>query len=431
MTRRQKSIKKSAELEGIALHSGEKVQVVVEPAPPGTGIVFRRSDQDDPVDISALADHLTVSQRRTVLRIGNGMIGMVEHLLAACHGLGVDNLFVQVSGDELPGMDGSSAPYCDLLRRGVLVEQKEDRKQFRVDRPEVFRDDSGAELVVLPPTGEGLTIRYFPEYPEGVDAAPVLFDLAAGNFEEEIAPARTFVQANEIDKLLAAGLGKGATAENTVVLGGEDPPSLRMNREPTRHKVLDILGDLALVGADLHADVLAHRSGHNLNQILARHLRQELDVEELRGEDYGVQFDIQDVMRRLPHRYPMMLIDRVIEVEGFRRAVGIKNVSFNEPMFQGHFPGQPIMPGVLQLEALAQLTGILMQRKLENTGMLGVLAAIDKVRFRGTVVPGDQLRLEVETLRLNRNRALVKAQAKVGRRVVSEALLSFALISSA
>lgn len=431
MTRRQRSIKKAVELEGVALHSGENVQVRLEPAPPGTGVLFVRSDIDDPADIPALAGNLTVSMRRTVLRAGNNMIGMVEHLLAAAHGLQVDNLRVIVSADEMPGMDGSALLYAEALQSGGIVEQREERKFYEVQQPEVFRDEYGAELILLPATGDGLQIRYFPEYPEGVDATPVFFQMTPETFMEEIAPARTFVRAEEIDQLLEAGLGKGANAENTLVLGGDDAPKMRLDREPTRHKILDVIGDLALVGADLKADIVCNRSGHNLNQVCARHLRSELDNEELRGEGYGIQFDVQDVLRRLPHRYPLLLVDRVIEVEGFRRAVGIKNVTINEPFFQGHFPNQPIMPGVLQLEALAQLTGFLLQRKLEMTGMLGVLASIDKVRFRGSVVPGDQLRLEVEVLRLNRNRAQVKAQAKVGRRVASEAMLSFALIAPA
>ncbi|MCH2100950.1 MAG: 3-hydroxyacyl-ACP dehydratase FabZ [Planctomycetes bacterium] len=431
MPRRQRTIKKATELEGVALHSGESVQVRIEPASPGTGVVFVRSDLDDPADIPALAGNLTVSMRRTVLRAGNNMVGMVEHLLAACLGLQVDNLRVYVSGDEMPGMDGSSLPYVEALRSGGIVEQKEDRKEYVVEQPEVFRDEFGNEIILLPPTGEGLKIRYFPEYPKGVDASPFFLDLTSDDFSAEIAPTRTFVRASEIDDLLEAGLGKGANAENTLVLGGNEAPAMRLEREPTRHKVLDVLGDLALVGADLRADLICNRSGHNLNQVVARHLREELDAEEIRGEGYGIQYDIQQVLRRLPHRYPLLLVDRVIEVEGFRRAVGLKNVTINEPFFQGHFPGQPIMPGVLQLEALAQLTGFLLQRKLEMTGMLGVLASIDKVRFRGTVVPGDQLRLEVEILRLQRNRAQVKAQAKVGRRIASEAMLSFAMIEPA
>ena len=429
MTRKERTIKRAVELEGIALHSGDHVHVRIEPAPEGTGVVFQRTDMEDPPDIPALAGYLTVSQRRTVLRAGNGMVGMVEHLLSACVGLGVDNIFVRVSGDELPGMDGSGKDYATLISGAGIVPQKATRKVLKIEDPLIFREGN-AEILALPPSTDGLKVRFQPEYPEGIDASPFTFQLGADSFLNDLAPARTFVQAKEIDALLEAGLGKGANAENTVVLGGEEPPNLRMPQEPTRHKVLDVLGDLALLGADLHADIVATRSGHSLNQTLVRHLREDLEAIEVAGEGRGIQYEVQDVMRRLPHRYPFLLVDRIIEVEGFRRAVGVKNVSITDPFFQGHFPDKPLMPGVLQLEALAQVAGFLLQRKLDLTGKLGVLAAIDKVRFRGTVVPGDQLRLEVETLRVNRSRVQVKGQAKVGRRVVSEALLSFAMIDA-
>jgi UDP-3-O-[3-hydroxymyristoyl] N-acetylglucosamine deacetylase/3-hydroxyacyl-[acyl-carrier-protein] dehydratase len=191
-----------------------------------------------------------------------------------------------------------------------------------------------------------------------------------------------------------------------------------------------LIGDLALAGVEIHGDIIARKSGHVLNQSLAQHILSEYEMFAVSDEINEDGYDIQDVMRLLPHRYPFLLIDRVLRVEGWRRAVGIKNVTINEPFFGGHFPDQPLMPGVLQLEALAQLSGFLLQRKMDNTGKLVVLAAIDKVRFRGGVVPGDQLYLEVETLRMNRSRASIKAQAKVGKRIVSEAVLSFAMVSS-
>ena len=429
MSRKERTLKRAVHLEGVSLHSGARVEVRVEPAPAGTGIVFQRADLLDSPDIPALAGNLSMSQRRTVLREGAADVGMVEHLLSACHGLQVDNLIVRVSGSELPGTDGSAAPYVELLRSGGIMEQKRGRKVLRVFNPHVLRDGE-AELVVLPPSGDGLRVRYLPEYPDGVDAKPVVFDTSLDDYAKDIAVARTFVRAEEIEKLLEAGLGKGANADNTLVLGGEEAPEMRIDTEPTRHKILDLLGDLALVGADLHADIIAVKSGHGLNQGMAKYLRgllEDFEVEEdINEEGYG----ITDVMRLLPHRYPFLLIDRVIKVEGWRRAVGLKNVTINEPFFVGHFPEQPLMPGVLQLEALAQLCGFLLQRKMEHTGKLVVLASIDKVRFRGGVVTGDQLRLEVETLRMSRNRATMKAHGKVGRRIVSEAILSFAMVAA-
>jgi len=434
MPRRQRTLKDAAELEGIGLHSGQDVRVRLEPAPPGTGIVFRRTDLEDGPDIPALPGFLSQSALRTVLRSGPAEVGVVEHLLAACQGLRVDNLLVQVDGPELPGLDGSALPWARALQEARIVEQKEERRVLRVAEPLVVRD-AGAALFALPPAEGGgeLRIRYVPEYPEGVDARPLEVVLEEEAFLEEIAPARTFVRGEQVQALQEAGYGRGANRENTLILGGEEatPASdWRLEREPTRHKILDLLGDLALLGADLEAEILGVRSGHSLNQELVRSLRARLEAEEMAGEGYEAQYDILDVMRLLPHRYPFLLVDRVIHVDGFRRAVGIKNVTVNEPFFPGHWPERPVMPGVLQLEAMAQLSGFLLQRKLEHTGKLVVLAAIDKVRFRGTVEPGDQLRIEVETLRLNRSRGQVQAQAKVGRRTVAEAVLSFAMVDA-
>lgn len=426
--RNERTIRRAAEMTGVALHSGAAVRLRLEAAPAGSGIVFQRSDLEGAPDVAARPDQLSTSQRRTVLRQGEAEIGMVEHLLAACHGLRVDNLIARVDGPEMPGADGSSAPYAELLQKAGFVEQRKQRKVHEVTEPLCFREE-GAEIVVLPPSGASLRIRYLPEYPAGVDSSPVTFDLGADDFAAAIAPARTFVVAADIEKLLAAGLGKGATADNTLVLGAATAPAMRLDREPTRHKILDLLGDFALLGVDLHADVIASRSGHGLNQAVVRALRESLDERETVQPPLETGYAITDVMRLLPHRYPFLLVDRVIEVEGWRRAVGIKCVTINEPFFQGHFPDQPLMPGVLQLEALAQLSGFLLQRKLEHAGKLVVLSSIDKVRFRGGVQPGDVLRLEVETLRLSQSRGQIKAQAKVGNRVVSEAVLSFAMVS--
>jgi len=430
MTRNQRSIKNAVEFDGVALHSGDAVHVRLAPAPVGSGIIFKRTDIDDPAEVPANSDYLVSSQRRTTLRRGGSEVSMVEHLLSAAKGIEVDNLLVELDGPELPGLDGSTSSYIDHIRRGNIFEQKQLRSCLVLDEP-VFVRDGDMEIVALPPTGDGLRIRYIPEYPQGIDSSNVCIELSPEVYEREIAPARTFVRAEEVETLLAAGYGKGANAENTVVLGGSEDPKMRLEQEPTRHKIADLIGDLALLGADLSADIIATRSGHALNQELARELRacfnaQEIAAEEPREEGY----DIRDIVRILPHRYPFLLVDRVISVEGTRRAVGLKNVTINEEFFQGHWPDHPVMPGVLQLESMAQVAGILLLRKLEHTGKIAVLASIDKVRFRGSVVPGDQLLIEVETLRLNRNRGQVVGTTKVGRRLAAEATLSFALIDA-
>jgi len=229
-------------------------------------------------------------------------------------------------------------------------------------------------------------------------------------------------------------LGLGADYQNTLVLEEDGTPretELRFRNEPARHKILDLLGDLSLLGVDLTTHVIAHRSGHALNGKLVRRIKELIEKAEVAGElDYETGIDIREIMKLLPHRYPFLLIDRVVELDGFRRAVAIKNVTINEPFFQGHWPEQPIMPGVLQLEAMAQLAGVLLLRKLENTGKLAVLWSIDRVKLRGAVVPGDQLRIEVETVRMRASLGQVNARAKVGGKLVAEAQLKFTLIDA-
>ncbi len=430
MTRRQKTIRTPLEFSGIGLHSGDVIRVRLVPAPIGMGIEFVRTDLPDAPSVPALISYHSPKDRRTRLSRGDASIETVEHFLAACSALGVDNLKVEVSGPELPGMDGSATSYVELFKQAGLVEQREDAKVFKLDQP-VYVREGAATLIALPSDREVLTLQYVATFEEpGVASGTFQTDITAESFEREIAPARTFALASEVDALIAAGLGKGATRENTLVLG--DPQTrYRIPDEPVRHKVLDLLGDLRLLGADLCAHVIATRSGHRTNAMLVQRLMDRMQAQEMGGlvqRESGM--DVREILRMLPHRYPFLMIDRVIEIEGYQRAVGIKNVSINEPYFQGHFPGMPLMPGVLQLEAMAQLAGMLLLRKLEYTGKLAVLWSIDKVKLRGAVTPGDQLRLEVETKRLKGETAQVRGAGSVAGRVVCEALLMFTMIDA-
>jgi UDP-3-O-[3-hydroxymyristoyl] N-acetylglucosamine deacetylase/3-hydroxyacyl-[acyl-carrier-protein] dehydratase len=327
-------------------------------------------------------------------------------------------------------MDGSASSYVELFKQAGTVEQREDAKVFKLDQP-LFVREGAATLIALPTDRDVLTLQYVASFDEpGVASGSFQTDVTPESFERDIAPARTFALASEVDALIAAGLGKGATRENTLVLG--DPETrFRIPDEPVRHKVLDLLGDLRLLGADLWAHVIATRSGHRTNAMLVQRLLDRMQAQEMGGiaqRESGM--DIREILRMLPHRYPFLLIDRVIEIEGYQRAVGVKNVSINEPYFQGHFPGMPLMPGVLQLEAMAQLAGMLLLRKLEYTGKLAVLWSIDKVKLRGAVTPGDQLRIEVETKRLKGETAQVRGAGSVAGRVVCEALLMFTMIDA-
>lgn len=430
MTRQQRTLKTAVEFEGIGLHSGESVKVRVLPAPPDNGIEFLRSDVPDAQPIPATISFYSDKERRSRLQRGPVHVDTVEHLLAACSGLQIDNLTVEISGEEMPGMDGSSAPFVELFKQAGMVEQRPEARVFKLTEP-VYVQHGDASLVALPTEQEGLTIQYIASFDDpGIAGGSVRYALSPEVFETEIALARTFCLASEVEALRAAGLGKGATRENTVVLGDPDT-ELRVPEEPVRHKLLDIVGDLQLLGAGLQAHVIATRSGHKMNAELVRKLLDLMQKEEAGGlitRESGM--DIREIMRMLPHRYPFILIDRVIEIDGYKKAVAVKNVTINEPFFQGHFPDRPLMPGVLQLESMAQLAGVLLLRKLENTGKLAVLWAIDKVKLRGGVTPGDQLRIEVVTEKMKGKIARVNGTGLVAGKVVCEAVLTFTMVDA-
>lgn len=430
MTRMQHTLKTAVEFSGVGLHSGEPVDARCLPAPQGTGVEFVRTDIPDSPAIPARISYRAPVERRTRLQRGPAEVDTVEHVLAACSGLGIDNLRIEVSGLELPGMDGSSKSMVDLFQQAGIVAQREEARVFKLDRPLYVREGDST-LVALPSEKDVLSLQYFATFNEpGVEDASFALDIDPESFVEQIASARTFCMASEVEPLKKLGLGKGATRDNTLVLG--DPETeYRMPQEAVRHKMLDLLGDLSLLGADLHAHIIATRSGHSTNAELVRQLVDLMQEQETGGlikRESGL--DVREIMRMLPHRYPFVMIDRVIEIDGYQRAVGIKNVTINEPYFTGHFPDAPLMPGVLQLEAMAQLAGVLLLRKLENTGRLAVLWAIDKVKLRGAVQPGDQLRLEVETLRMKGTIAQVKGTGTVAGRVVCEASLMFTMVDA-
>jgi UDP-3-O-[3-hydroxymyristoyl] N-acetylglucosamine deacetylase / 3-hydroxyacyl-[acyl-carrier-protein] dehydratase len=430
LTRKQRTLRTAAEFSGVGLHSGETVQVRVLPAPADQGIEFIRTDMPESDPIPARIHYHSEKERRTRLQRGAASVDTVEHLLATCSGLGVDNLTVEISGQELPGMDGSAKPFVELFQQAGLSDQRPAAKVFQLDKP-VYVRHGDATLVALPVETPGLTLQYVASFDEpGVSGGTLQVDISPETFSKEIAPARTFCMASEVEALKAAGLGKGATRENTVVLGDPET-SMRIEHEPVRHKLLDLLGDLSLLGAGLHAHVIATRTGHRTNAELVRRLTDMMQLAETGGviqRESGM--DIREILRMLPHRYPFLLIDRVIEIDGYRRAIAVKNVTINEPYFTGHFPERPLMPGVLQLEAMAQLAGVLLLRKLENTGKLAVLWAIDKVKLRGVVTPGDQLRLEVETLKMKGQTAQVRGTGSVAGRIVCEANLMFTMVDA-
>ena len=434
--RQQRTIRNPVEYRGIGLHSGKEIRIVVRPAEAGTGVTFVRTDIEDHPVVRAHGANMRARQRRTCIQDGRAEVYTCEHLLAALYALGVDNALIEIDGEEVPGLDGAASEFFRGLRDSGTVEMRAPRAVYAVTHP-IYVREGAASIVALPGNGR-LTIEYHLDYPGKNGAVPaarqtVGFELSAENFERDIAAARTFVFAHEVDALRAAGLGKGATTQNTLVVGPEGPQAntLQWDDELARHKILDLVGDLANAGVDLDTHIIATRSGHGLNMALVQRIIEEREREQEQGEAIAASgLDIRQILNLLPHRYPFLMIDRVIELEGFQRAVAIKNVTINEPYFQGHWPDQPIMPGVLQLEAMAQLAGVLLLRKLENTGKLAVMWSIDKVKLRGAVVPGDQLRIEVETIRAKPQVGHVRARCKVAGRLVAEAELKFTLVDA-
>ncbi len=434
MSRKQRTVKREGEIGGIGLHSGREAVLHIEPAEPDTGVTFVRTDLEGAPRIAAQAENLRDERRRTALVGERGAdVHTVEHFLACCTALGVDNLVVKISGPECPGLDGSAREFLAVLEDLEPEEQDAERPTVQVPHPVAVEAGNGASLVAFP-ASDGLTVSYTLDYGHSyLDTQHFSVRVDADTFKNEVAGARTFCLESEAEALRAANLGLGASYENTLVVGEEGviDNTLRWPDEFARHKTLDLLGDLFLLGADLNAHVVAYRSGHAANLDLVKALRSEArraeEAAKAPAKPSQTALNPVQIRRILPHRYPFLLVDRVIEVDGFQRAVGVKNVSVNEPFFQGHYPSEPIMPGVLILEAMAQLAGILLLRKLELTGRVPVLLSIDRVKFRRAVVPGDQIRLEAQTLRVSSGRGRVKCRSTVDGRLVSEARLNFAM----
>ncbi len=434
----QQTIDRPVRIEGVGLHTGQLVRAKFKPAPPGSGITFLRTDLagSKPItaSISTILDPMRRARRTSV---GNGVVEVhtIEHLMASCFGVGIDNLLVELSGEEIPGLDGSSHPFVEVLRQAGI------RKQELVRRPIAVREpiwvEEGESIVAIFPS-DTLRVSYLLSYPiPGLGAQFFADEITPGTFEKELAPSRTFCLAQEVEALRKIGLGKGATYENTVVVdnsGRVIKNRLRFPDEYVRHKVVDLIGDLYLLGRPLQGHVVAIRSGHLLNLRLLQRLRQALDRAQESGiratyvEPEATALEIQTIEKILPHRYPFLLVDRVVELIPDKRAVGIKNVTINEQYFSGHFPKRPVMPGVLIIEALAQLSGLLMLNKTENLGKYAYFVGMDNVKFRRTVLPGDTLVLETNVLKLRSKTGKMQTRALVEGQVVAEAEMMFALL---
>jgi len=428
----QKTIEREAKISGKGMFSGKDSKVTFKPACEDTGVVFVRTDGAESVRIPAQVSNVAQRSRRTTLKNGSVSIETVEHCLAAVFSMEIDNLIIEVDGPELPAADCSSSEFLKVLKQAGLVEQKSVRKEFVIKEP-VSISSGDAYIYALPCSGDGLNVTYDLDYGGHTGVGRQIYScrVTPESFEKNLASARTFLLEAEAKQFQARGMGSHLSPRDILVIDSDGPikNSFRFPNECVRHKILDLLGDLSLAGYHINGRIVAYRSGHSLNQQLALKLcEQARKAEKMQQSGSDALLDIRQISRILPHRYPFLMVDKVIEIDGDSWIKAIKNVSFNEPFFQGHFPGTPIMPGVLIVEAMAQVSGLLFAQKLEHTGKLAVLLSMDGVKLRKAVVPGDQLVLTSETMKVRKRTAQCRCKAMVADAVVAEAQIKFMLV---
>ncbi|MEW5993769.1 MAG: bifunctional UDP-3-O-[3-hydroxymyristoyl] N-acetylglucosamine deacetylase/3-hydroxyacyl-ACP dehydratase [Candidatus Zixiibacteriota bacterium] len=454
MYEKQRTIRRQIPFSGIGLHTGNQCTMTFKPALPNTGIRFVRADLPDKPSVIADIDHVVDISRGTTLQDGDAKVYTVEHVLAAFAGLQLDNMLVELDSSEPPVGDGSARPYVDKLLEAGIEDQDEDKVYLEIDTPMAYSEPERAvDLVVTPSDDIRITFMIDYKNPALGTQYTTLVDLEK-EFVEEFAPARTFCFLSEVEMLKEAGLIKGGGLDNAIVIYDSDLGQVEVDRikkalglkdrvfvgktgiindvplrfynEPVRHKALDLLGDLFLIGVPFKGHILAARSGHKANVALARKMRELYKKKKIAGRYISRQkeafFDINAILKIMPHRYPFLLIDRILDLEPDKRVVAIKNVTINEPFFQGHFPGHPIMPGVLILEALAQAGGILLLNAIPDPETKVVyFISIDNARFRKPVLPGDQVRFELEMHAFRRNTCKMSGKAFVDDNIVASA----------
>ena len=428
----QRTISRPVSVHGRGLFSGRPCTLRFLPASADSGISFVLPGLDGPVTIPLDISKVAQRDHRTSLTNGAGSAETVEHVLAAVRGIGVDNLVVEMDSPETPSVDGSPLPFVQALQKAGLQDQQASRQVYVIEEPLSVREGD-AMLAALPGPGDCLDIIYDLDYGNVPSIGRQVFSFRLGkdDFATELAPARTFALEQEARQLQASGQCSHLTPRDILVMGPDGPlhNKLRFSNEHVRHKVCDLIGDLALLGQELRGRIVAYKSGHALNHALVRRLREQIQAQQqARRQLAEPLMDVRRIMRVLPHRYPFLMVDRILSIEGDKRAVGIKNVSINEPFFQGHWPGQPVMPGVMILEALAQLSGVLLSQRLEHTGKIAVLLSLDRVKMRRLVRPGDQLILEAEALHVRPRTGHCRCIARVGKEVAVEAEIKFMLV---
>lgn len=452
---KQKTLKSEFSVSGKGLHTGVHVTATFKPAEVNTGYRIKRIDLEGEPIIEALAENVTETTRGTVVSSKadkNVKVSTIEHALAALYTAGIDNCLIEVDAAELPILDGSAIIYCNKIEDVGIQEQEEEKEYYVVKkRIKVFDPETGSSLIVLPDDELSMDVMIEFNSPVLSNQFASLEHVAA--FKSEIAASRTFVFVREILPLLQMNLIKGGDLDNAIVIHDKEMPKEDLDRladlmnvprkqvselgylnnkplvyknEPARHKLLDLLGDLSLIGRPLKGRIVATKPGHTINTTLAKKIRKELRYQNVQAPSYDPNkepiFGINDIRRMLPHRYPMQLVDKVIEM-GKNHIVGVKNITSNEPFFQGHFPEEPVMPGVLQVEAMAQVGGLLVLSQVEDPERYSTyFMKIDNVKFRQKVVPGDTLIFHLSFITpIRRGCAVMKGYAFVGEKIVSEA----------
>jgi len=442
---KQRTIGKEASVKGKALHTGQEVTLTIKPGAPNTGVVFRRTDIIGKPEIRPVSEMVTELERKTTVTSDTVKLHTIEHVLSALSGMAIDNAIVELDASEPPIVDGSARPFTTLIHQAGIVEQKEDREVFTLTQPITINEGSRS-IIALP--FDGLRITCTSADDRGIHTQHLTIDIDAETYEAQIAPARTFTIYEDIEELLKKGLIQGGSLDSAIILKGDKVVSkepLRFKDELVRHKILDIIGDIVLSGIRLKAHIIAVRPGHALNSRLAAAVRKQWQESKEKKKPSapssqkieapispkGTALDIRQVLNALPHRYPFVMVDRVIERTD-DSLVAIKNVTINEPYFQGHFPGQPVMPGVLQVEAMAQAAGLIMlgRAAIDEAPKVVFFMSADNVKFRKAVTPGDTLEIRAKLTKVRGRIAAAECECLVNGETVSSADLLFTIADS-
>ncbi|TXB63046.1 bifunctional UDP-3-O-[3-hydroxymyristoyl] N-acetylglucosamine deacetylase/3-hydroxyacyl-ACP dehydratase [Phaeodactylibacter luteus] len=458
----QQTIKQAVSVEGVGLHTGQPVQLTFNPAPIDHGYKFQRMDLEGQPVLSADINRVISTQRGTTLKVGQAEVHTVEHVLSALSGLKIDNCLIQLTGPEIPILDGSAGPFVSLLQEAGIEQQDKPREYFIVEEPLFYKDEAtGSELVALP--HDSFEVISMIDFNSEVLGQQYAHLNGTTDYAKEIAPCRTFVFLHELEYLAEQNLIKGGTLDNAIVIvdrkvgqseldrlaeklgrpsvtvdqeeGILNTLKLRFKNEPARHKLLDVVGDISLLGMPIKGKIMATKPGHTANIEFTRLLKKvAVEKRKLKGKphydpDAEPLFDSVKIAAWLPHRYPFLLVDKIIELSD-NHVVGVKNITFNEEFFQGHFPNNPVMPGVLQIEAMAQTGGILALSTVDDPGNWDTyFLKIENAKFKNKVVPGDTVLFKMELMApIRRGICQMQATAYVGNKIVSEAELTAQIV---